>query len=335
VRPFFLLATLAALAAAQKIPGPRIGLIDFYGLHKVTPARVLQALRVNAGDPLPPSKGDAEERMNAIPGVVDSHLEAVCCDDGKAILYAGIEERGAPHFELRDAPDGDETLPKEIASTYRRFLEDYQQAARNGITGEDLTRGYARSADPHTRAVQDMFPALAQQYFKELDAVLRNSYDEEQRAIAAYVIGYAPDQKAAVNDLQYALKDADSGVRVNAVRSLLALAVHARLDPDSGVKVEPTWFIEMLNSLSWTDRTRALDALQILTDTRDPETLEQLRERALDSLVEMARWKTLAHALPAYVLLGRIAGLSEKQIESDWSHGKREAVIRAALKKRG
>ena len=55
----------------------------------------------------------------------------------------------------------------------------------------------------------------------------------------------------------------------------------------------------MLNSLSWSDRERALTALEILTDTRDAQMLSQLRQRALPALAEMARWKTLEHALPA------------------------------------
>ena len=34
----------------------------------------------------------------------------------------------------------------------------------------------------------------------------------------------------------------------------------SRLAKNSGIKLEPTWFIEMLNSLSWSDRARALTA---------------------------------------------------------------------------
>ncbi|HEY1756823.1 MAG TPA: HEAT repeat domain-containing protein [Bryobacteraceae bacterium] len=318
-------AQLAAAPAALPGHGPMIGTLDFYGLHKVTEARVRQALGVREGSPLPASKGDVEERLDSIPGVVESHLEAVCCDNGKITLYVGIEERGAPHFELREVPDGDAALPSEIDGAYRRFLDAYAAAARQGYTKEDLTKGYARSEDPNTRAIQDMFPSLVADHLAELRATLRSSADEEQRATAAYVIGYAADPKSVLNDLQYALRDADQGVRVNAARSLIAFA-------GAGIKVEPTWFIEMLNSLSWTDRTRALAALQILTDSRNQIVLDHLRDRALPSLVEMARWKTLAHALPAYVLLGRITGKSEKEIQDAWSRGDRESIIAEAVK---
>ena len=332
MRTITLALLVGSFAAAQ---APRIGVIDFYGLHKVPESKIRAALGAREGDPLPPSKGDAEETLSDLPGVVDSHLEAVCCDAGKMILYVGIEERGTPHFDIREPPERDIRLPDQITVTYREFLQAWTTAVRKGEDRDDLTHGHALSANPETRAVQERMIPLAKDHLKELSDVLRNSSDEEQRATAAYVIGYTPRKSDIVDDLQYALKDSDAGVRANATRSLMAVAVMARLDPAFGLKISPTWFIEMLNSLSWTDRKQALMALQILTDNRDPSVLEQLQERALSSLVEMARWKTLAHALPAYLLLARIAGISERQAENTWSRGDRESVIaKVAAKKK-
>ena len=324
VRAITLVFLFCGLLAAQ---APRIGVIDFYGLQKVPEAKLRQALGVREGDALPASKGDAEERIDQVSGVVESHLEGVCCDSGKIILYLGIEEKGAPHFDLREPPDDDVQLPDEIKTQYQRFLDATAAANRLGQTAEDLTHGEALSANPETREIQQEFTPIAKKYLGDLRHVLRDSSDEEQRAIAAYVIAYAPDKRDIVDDLQFALKDSDPGVRGNATRGLKALAVLARLHPESGVKVEPTWFIEMLNSLSWSDRYQALQMLQILTDQHEQSTLDQLRERALGSLIEMARWKTLAHALPAYILLGRIAGLPDDQVQAAWSRGDRETVI--------
>jgi hypothetical protein len=318
------------LAAENSFGPPRIGAIDFYGLNKIQEARVRKALGVAEGDLLPSSKGDAEERLDQLPGVVESHLEAVCCDAGKMILYVGVEERGAPHFDLRDAPESAVSLPESITAAYRELLDALGAAIRRGSTAEDLTRGHSLLADPLAREIQEKFPSIAQDHLKELRDVLRNSQDEDQRAAAAYVIGYAPRKVEIADDLQYALRDSDSAVRANAVQALLAVAVYAKLNPGAGIKIQPTWFIEMLNSLSWSDRDHALKALQLLTDGRDPSVLDQLRDRALGSLTEMSRWKTLAHALPAFVLLGRMAGLSEQQIQDAWTRGDRETVIAAA-----
>ncbi|HEY2844445.1 MAG TPA: hypothetical protein VGJ09_12375 [Bryobacteraceae bacterium] len=311
----------------------RVGVIDFYGLRKISESQIRKVLGVREGDMLPSSKGNAEAALDQISGVVESHLEAVCCDEGKTVLYVGIEERGATHFDLREAPEGAVELPEEIVTAYNRFLEAAHAAAQRGATDDDLTHGHPLMADAAARAVQEMFPALADMYQAEIREVLRNSEDETQRAMAAYVLVYATRKSGIVNDLQYALKDADAGVRDNAARSLVALSVLAKLDPGSEIRISPTWFIEMLNSLSWSDRHRALWALQTLTDSRDPMVLDQLRTRALDALIDMARWKTLAHALPAFILLGRAAGMPEPEIQAAWTRGDRDSVISAAKKK--
>jgi hypothetical protein len=326
--PLFLL--VAASISAQDL---RVGVIDFYGLRKVSESQVRKILGVREGDLLPPSKGDAEAKLYQIPGVVESHLEAVCCDAGRTILYVGIEERGATHFDLREPPDGEVDLPEEIVSAYGRFLEAAHAASLRGSTDEDLTHGHPLMADGAARAIQEMFPALVDQYLDQVRGAVRSSSDEAQRAMAAYVLVYATRKSGIVNDLQYALKDPDSGVRGNAARSLVALSVLAKLDPASEVRIQATWFIEMLNSLSWSDRNRALWALQTLTDSRDPMVLDQLRTRAMDALIDMARWKTLSHALPAFILLGRVAGMPEPEIQAAWTRGDRDSVISAAKKK--
>jgi hypothetical protein len=319
------------VAASPAPTAPTVGVIDYYGLNKVTRDRIQKTLGFKEGDPFPTSKAGVEERLDEIPGVVESHLEAVCCDEGKIVLYVGIEERGAVHFDLREAPEGDVMLAPEITALYRRYFDAFEQAVRRGSTAEDLTHGHSLMADPLVREIQLQFPAVADAHLGELRNVLRNSADDEQRAIATFLIGYASKKDQVAEDLQFALRDADPGVRANAVRAIVALAVYARLNADSGIKLEPTWFIEMLNSLSWSDRERALSALQILTEGRDAPMLEQLRNRALPALVEMSRWKTLEHALPAFILTGRVAGLSEQQIQDAWTRGDRESVIAAAM----
>ncbi|MGA2594923.1 MAG: hypothetical protein ABSH32_33920, partial [Bryobacteraceae bacterium] len=78
----------ASLLSAQP---PRVGDIEFYGLHKLSEQKLLHTLHLSSGGALPPSKGDLEDELEKIPGVVRAHVEAVCCDDGKTTLFIGIE----------------------------------------------------------------------------------------------------------------------------------------------------------------------------------------------------------------------------------------------------
>jgi hypothetical protein len=320
------------LCAQSTISLPRVGVLDYYGLHKVSPTRIQRVLATKEGDPFPASKGDVEERLEQIPGVVRSHLEAVCCDGGKAVLFVGIEEKGAAHFNFRTAPEGEVRLPDDIVAAYREFLVALDAAVRSGNAAEDLRSGHSLMADPDCRALQQKFAVIAEGQLPALRDVLRNSGDDEHRAIAAYIIGYAPKKRDVVADLQQAIQDPDDGVRNNAIRALSAISVLAGLKPDLEIQISPTWFVEMLNSVVWTDRNKAVMALLNLTEDRPEKILDLIRARALPSLAEMARWKSLTHAIGPYTLLGRVAGLSEQTIQDTWSNGGREAVIAKALK---
>ena len=68
-------------------------------------------------------------------------------------------------------------------------------------------------------------------------------------------------------------------------------------------------------------------ALQGLSVNRDPLLLDLLRARALAPLVEMARWKSAGHAEAAFTVLGRIAGLSDEDIQAAWQGGDRERLL--------
>jgi hypothetical protein len=331
VRVVSVLICAASLLVAQ---APRIGDIEFYGLHKVSEQRLLRALQLKAGDPLPPSKGALEEELEKISGVVLAHVEAVCCEGATATLFVGIEEKGAPHLAFRTPPSGDAVLPQAVADTYHKFVEAVRDAARRGVMAEDLTNGHSLMADPEARALQEKFADFAGAHLPLLREVLRDSAEEEQRAMAATVIGYAPNKKDVVNDLEYALQDPDEDVRANALRALNAIAVLARLQPRLGIRVSPTWFVEMLNSIVLSDRTRAATALVTLTDRNAAGALAQIRDRSLDSVVEMAQWKDLRYALPAFILTGRLAGLTEPEIQKAWTGGNRQTVIDLALRPR-
>ncbi|MFB3827479.1 MAG: HEAT repeat domain-containing protein [Bryobacteraceae bacterium] len=321
---------VAAVCAAWA-QAPRLGDIEFYGLRRLSAAKLKQTLNIKEGDPLPPSKGDLEERLEAVPGVVQVRVEAVCCQEGKAILFVGIEEKGAPHFAFRSAPSGSAEFPQEIVDTYMKFLQAVESAGRRGKIAEDLTKGHGLMADPEPREVQQKFLEIAKERLPLLREVLRACAEPEQRAIAAALIGYAPDKKAVLDDLQYAMQDPDEGVRANAMRSLTAFAVLAAREPGLGMRIPATWFVEMLNSIVLSDRIRAATALVTLTEKDAAAVLQQVRERALDSVVEMARWKALDYALPPFILVARLAGLNQEQTEEAWTHGEREKVIAKAL----
>lgn len=319
----WILAACAALAQVAQVGVPRIGLIELYGLHNVTPELVRQALGLNPGDPLPPSKADTEERLLDIDRVVTARLEAVCCSNDQAVLYVGIEERDAPHYEIRPAPGGGLALPDAVLGAYRQF--EAAARPRNQLEQYFLT--------PNPNRIQTTFPAVLTQHLEAVREVLREASDETQRAVAAYVLPYAANKAEIVDDLRQALTDNDPAVRAFAIRGLTELAIYEEANPASRIRVSPLWFVEMLQSVTWSDRTQAVLALERLSRDRDVVLLTALRGDALQSLIEMARWRTEQHAYPAFLLVGRAAGLTDVNTRDAWLRAGRETVIGQALAK--
>jgi hypothetical protein len=119
--------------------------------------------------------------------------------------------------------------------------------------------------------------------------------------------------------------DQQTGGRPN--NAIRALTVIAESDPKAARAIRPDDFVEMLNSGIWTDRNKAGALLVMLTAARDRKLLEKLRARALDSLVEMARWHEYGHAVMARILLGRIAGVEESRLQQLAFAGDVDAIV--------
>jgi hypothetical protein len=310
---------------------PPISVIDFYGLRTISESQAREALRIKEGDLPPDSPLVARLRLQALPGIVEARLIFVCCDAGKTTLYVGIQEKGTPALVFRPAPSGSIRLYNDVLEAGAAFEKAYSDAAQLGELAEDELEGDSMMRYPPARTVQKQFVKLAALHQSQLRDVLRNSANAEQRALAAQVLGYAADKRDVVSDLAYGMGDPDEEVRNNSTRALWLIALLAQRSPELGIEVPFQPFVDLLNSIVWADRNKASLALSDLTDKRDPAILSAIREHALPALVDMARWKAMAHAQPALFLLGRIGGVSEEEIQADCNRGDRKALISAAL----
>jgi hypothetical protein len=301
---------LVVCAAAAQLP--RIGDIDFYGLRTVTAEQILGAARLARGDTVPGSRVELEDRIADLPDVVAAYVQTICCEGNRATLFIGIEERGQPSVTFRAPPTTSaDKLPADLMTRYRA----YEGALLRAET--TATAGY-----------QDLFRAFAATHAATLRAVLRDGVDAEERAAAATVIRYAADKTVAADDLVFALEDPDDGVRRNAARSLAGLA-------GEGAPVPPERLVELLDSVVLSDRVESTRALLALTARPNAAALDLMRERALPSLAEMARWKGRAYARTPFQLLGRVAGLADAQVDQAWEKDDRQPVIQKALDSAG
>jgi len=325
---------LALLLPAPQDPQyPPVGIIDFYGLRSISERQVRESLQIKEGDSLSGPPKEAERKLGSLPGVAEARFRLVCCDVGKAILYVGIREKGAPSIQFHPAPQGKVRLPQDVVQAGEDYQKAVSDAVIKGNAGEDDSQGHALFNDPAARAVQERLIKFAARDLNLLRNVLRHSADAEHRALAAEVIAYTANKQAVVNDLVEAMRDPAGDVRNNATRALAVMAGSARQTTRHPIKIPVRPFIEMLNSIEWSDRNKSSFALLGLTEKRDPAILSELRQKALPSLIEMARWKSSGHALPSFFLLGRAAGFREDEINAAWERGDRASFIETAVKR--
>jgi hypothetical protein len=338
-----ILAALLALTtmagwSAEPAPAPaptqsfRIGSIDFHGVRTLDTAVLRKALAIHEGDTITMAQSKAfQQRLETqpppVPGVTQLRAAFVCCGDGGTMaVFIGVQETGQTVLQWHAKPTGRLQLPADLLQADAAVEHAIVSAVQSGQAQEDDSQGHMLLLEPKARALQEQLPNFARRDLPLLRRVLHESADDEQRALAARMLGYAPDKQAVVEDLVYAMTDSSAGVRNDAMR---ALSVFARATHPPRVPYEP--FVALLDSPTWTDLNKATFALAPLTESRDPALLALLKARALRPLAEVARWQSREHAFAGYLILGRIAGVPEKELLERWQRNDTEAVIRKAV----
>ena len=303
---------------AQLAEMPTLGTIDFFGLQipeseavELLPFKVGEAMEDVIGrvtDPESKPQGFAE-----MFGAKHATMQFVCCNaDQLTMAYIGLADSDEPTVAFREPPIGEIFLPEDMVRKYNLSMEYLFEAVKNPQGPEDLSQGHSLVSYPPLREIQESFIVEATDSQVLLIRVLHDSIDPEHRFVAAHILGYAADKKAVTPELVFAVTDSNTTVRNNATRAIGVIAAYANMNPQLGIEIEGGVFVDMLNSLNWTDRNKGLMVLNSLSRARNADLLAALRMRALNSLIEMRAWKNLGHAEAACRILVRILGLPEQ-----------------------
>lgn len=331
-------ATVALIALAfgaivygQEISQFAIGEVEYFGYAGLNLPQIQAAIPFHKGSVLTISQmkdamTKAASTIQKLTGRQPTDIEPVCCDArGAWMVYVGLPGKSSHEVSDNPAPTGNSKLPAKIVQLYDQTIEGVLHAVRAGAK-EDDSKGYFLSSDPSLHKKQLAMRAYAVSHGPLIIKVLQTSSDSHQREAAADALGYAQQTPTQLAALAHASRDPDGGVRNNAVRALVVLAY---LGPKTAGEIPAQGFIDLLSSGSWTDRNKASLLLETLTRTRNPKLLAALRRQALAPLIEMAHWD-LGHGSPAQMILGRIAGIPEADLQKMISTGQVDAIIRAA-----
>lgn len=312
---FLLMASSFTGSLAQQF---EIGIIDYYGLSEPNaPGKndVEQCLPFHEGDPFKADgttawKMPAQECLKKLRGVRQAAIDGVCCDEkGRAMIFVGISQR----ITGDDQPSfpGETRLPKEIMAANDTLESGMEKAIQEGQSGEDDSQGHALFHFPKAQAPQDLFTRYANTNLATVREVLHHSKYSKDREVACWIIPFRSNKAEILPDLIAAVRDPDEGVRNNAIRALGILDQYFK-SKGINVSIDPSPFIELMNSISWTDRNKSANLLFSLTGERNPVLLTNLKKNALYPLADMARWRSHAHAYTGFMILGRIAGWTDE-----------------------
>lgn len=328
----FAIVLLLGTASGQDKP-THVAEIDFFGYQGLDLDQIRPAIPVHVGDEFSaPARDEVKSRIRqAVQKVIGSpptDVATICCDaEGRWIMYIGLQGKSSEKITYNTVPSGTVRLPSQATALYQAEEEAARHAVESGDSGEDDSKGYALANDPALRSIEQQMRDFATHNEPLLRRVLQSSSSAKDREAAAEIFGYADESQQQIKGLVHASYDADDDVRNNAVRALGVLAGSSAKIAD---QIPSSGFVAMLSSGVWTDRNKASFLMMTLTQSRNPRLLAELRVRALASLIEMARWDN-AHAVPARMILGRIAGIDETKLKNlAWTDA--NAIISAASK---
>jgi hypothetical protein len=310
-----------------------LGEVDFFGYKGLDLAAIRSALPFQEGELFPPAKAKSAEdlrrqigeKIKQVIGRAPTDVAFVCCDLKQHFtVYIGLPGESYRALEFNPAPTGTLRFPKAALALREQMDKMWQNAVMKGQAAEDDSQGYALPNEPKARQAALAIREYALQHEALILQVLTSSSNSFHRAVAAQMLGYSRESGEQVDALVHASLDVDYGVRNDAVR---ALEVLAGAKPDVAKRIPAEPFIRLLRSGTWLDHNKASLVLLALTETRDPKLLAQLRDDALDPLLEMARWRSIGHAEAALSILGRMAGIDEPALDKLIEAGQAETII--------
>jgi hypothetical protein len=308
-----------------------IGEIEFFGYSHLKLDRIKAALPLHEGDviaiaDIPAAREKIKESVKREVGREPTDIPFNCCDNhGNLVIYIGLPGEASRSTAHNPRPRGSARLPQSILILYDREMNLTREAVQKQ-PGEDTSKGYGLAAYRPMRETQLAIREYAIANELLIRRVLKSSAEAKQRQVAAHALGYGRQSRTQISALVHASRDEDDAVRNNAIRALGVLA-SSRETISGRIPAKP--FAQMLNSGIWSDRNKAGRLLVILSRRRDPRLLGVLRLEALDSLVEMARWRDPSHASDARTILGRIGGIEEGRLAEMVASGRVDEIINA------
>lgn len=167
---------------------------------------------------------------------------------------------------------------------------------------------------PKLKKYESDFNVGAVKYQSELENILKNDKDENNRADAIFLLAHTNDKNKMVQWIEYGLDDSSSTVRNNAMRVLIFMT-----EKDPTIKLPIDKIIKLADGPYGTDRNKALYVL--LNLVKQPNYAAIIKKNAGQLLLDNLELKQPNMHDPAYKILLAISGQHYPDRDyAAWSH---------------
>ena len=313
----------APVAAASPSETYRVGGIYFFGCDGAHVDEIKQAIPIHTGEKFPLSgmKNVKRQISQAVWKTIrcfPTDTAIITNNNNVWTIYIGLPGRNFVKREIPPPPTGNVKLPPKAVSLYDSMMDTQSKLLSKGeALVEDDSKGYSLSRNDELRAKEVQFRDFAIQHSDSAFDVLKNSSNDQERGVAAMLIGYLDPSKVQIDALQTAALDASSLVRNSAIRSLGCIA---SADPEYSRLLDPGVFARMLNSGTWTDKNKSEFVLSRLLENAPADVIAQIKDNSLHALCDMACWDK-PHAMGAQYMLVNATHLPSESISEPATKG--------------
>ncbi|HEY9792891.1 MAG TPA: hypothetical protein V6D22_20995 [Candidatus Obscuribacterales bacterium] len=224
--------------------------------------------------------------------------EALIIVGGKHIVFIGLPGSSNVPIAVRPEPLGKDTaVTDEARELYKKTM----------LANLERVTTPSDENDHIYFELRDTLKHFAEKSSSNLVATLSCCANAEDRAVAAYGLGLSARTREDIDALALACNDCNEAVRNNAIRAIGTL-IDTAAELTKVIPHEP--FVRLMNSPIWTDRNKAVYALEGLTKQPNAALFADLDRLARTSLLEMTIWPAM-YASSAQLLLNRIADASK------------------------
>lgn len=281
--------------------------IEIWGNNKIKPFEIQNLLKIKIGDfyneaKIEKIKKQAEKILkNKYPLFGSIMMPRYKQEKITCLSVDFINPKSTFIKRIKPNPQKNIIDSKSIFLLYNKYQKELIKcfSDKKRSVGIIYEKSYSFSKDRKLRKYQEKFIILAEKNYYLLINIIKNDKNIQKRAAAIYILGWHPDRKMIIKDLENSFYDSNFEVQNNAALSLIPILQYSLETKSFNVPIEPIF--DLIRMPSGLTRNKALALLSQFVFTN--KYLGLIKKRVYKIIKKMAESKQLNHSCFAKPML--------------------------------